>query len=228
MIVADAFGNGISCSPSNYKIANFPEESVKDMLKSLYQLITKHLAINHLHLVIDISMGGMQVFEWILSFALFMDKAIAIVGSPRLSAYDKILWNSAMAALETARDCKACLPAAKHTVAMIHALHLYTPAYRAEKTASKQYNDFAKTEVLFSKKFSNLDYAAQLKSTISHDAIGSRSWQELKELIKSKVLVVVATKDLMVNPLAAIEFATQLNFSLVELEGNCGHQTTMT
>jgi len=228
VIVADALGNGISFSPSNYKTSTFPEISVKDMVKSQYQLTTKQLDIAHLDHVIGISMGGMQVFEWMVSFPLFMDKAIAIVGSPRLSAYDKLLWNTELSALEAARNCKACLPAAKQTVAMIHELHLYTPSYRAQKTSSNQYDEFVKTEVQFSKKFSHLDYAAQLKSMISHDAIGGRSWQELKELIKAKVLVVVATKDLMVNPVAAIEFATQLNFSLVELKGNCGHQTTMT
>ena len=41
--------------------------------------------------------------------------------------------------------------------------------------------------------------------------------------VKAKVTAVVATKDHMVNPRPALEFAQQLHAATVELDSDCGH-----
>ena len=100
VVVVDAFGNGISSSPSNNP--SFPEITIRDMVNSQYELLTKHLRINHVKVVMGGSMGGFQVMEWLVSYPGFADNAISIVGSPKLSSYDLMLWKTIASPLNTA------------------------------------------------------------------------------------------------------------------------------
>src|SRR4030095_7639245 len=61
IIVVDALGDGVSSSPSNHP--SFPEITIRDMVNSQYQLLTKLLHITHLKVLMGASMGGMQVME---------------------------------------------------------------------------------------------------------------------------------------------------------------------
>ncbi len=70
------------------------------MVESQHQLLTRVLHINHLHAVIGISMGGMQTFQWAVAYPGFMDKAIPLVGSPRLAPYDLLLLQTWVDAIE--------------------------------------------------------------------------------------------------------------------------------
>src|SRR4030095_9517014 len=90
IIMVDAFGNGVSSSPSN--TTSFPSITIRDMVNSQYQLLTEHLKINHLYAVIGLSMGGMQAFEWVVAYPHFLDKALPIVGTPKQSFYDILTW----------------------------------------------------------------------------------------------------------------------------------------
>ncbi len=228
VIVADALGNGVSSSPSNYSAKNkivFPDFTLSDVVHTQYRLLSQ-LHIKQLYAAIGISMGGMQVFQWLVAYPGFITKAISINGTPRQSAYDKLLWNTELSAIEATKNCKSCEAKSLQTLAMIHELHLYTPAYRAEKTLPNQYDSFVK-EVQFSKNTSPLDWAAQLKAMIGHDVIKNSTWDGLRAKLKAKVLVAVATQDLMVNPISSIEFAKQLDYRLLELKENCGHQSSV-
>ena len=100
IIVVDALGNGLSSSPSNTK--DFPDVTIRDMVNSQYVLLTKHLGIFHLKAVMGISMGGMQTMEWLVAYPGFAEKAIPIVGTPRQSAYDMMLWKTQASILQEA------------------------------------------------------------------------------------------------------------------------------
>ncbi len=74
VIMIDALTNGVSSSPSN--TSNFPSVTITDMVNSQYQMVTKHLGIDHLYAVIGVAMGGMQAFEWLVTYPNFMDKVV--------------------------------------------------------------------------------------------------------------------------------------------------------
>lgn len=227
LILVDALGNGVSSSPSN--TVGFPDITIKDMVNAEHQLLTKTLSINHLYAVMGISMGGMQTFEWLTSYPDFMEKAIPIVGTPKQSFYDKILWKTEWNIIEQAGKNPKARQEAMKQVAMVHNLNLFTPlhwnniqkAENADAQIKKAGEDYMKGNY-------SENWICQIKAMLSQDIYqtSGKNLENLKDFLKAKILVVVATQDNMVNPVAAMEFSKSLGTDYLELTGECGHVAT--
>jgi homoserine O-acetyltransferase/O-succinyltransferase len=90
VVLVDAIGNGVSSSPSNSKrqpLMKYPKFTIRDMVEAEHRLCTDLLYLPHLRAVLGISMGGMQAFEWVVTYPDFMDIGIPCLGrrSPLLS-----------------------------------------------------------------------------------------------------------------------------------------------
>ncbi|AQG78321.1 alpha/beta fold hydrolase [Spirosoma montaniterrae] len=224
-IVVDALGNGVSSSPSNSTAqpgAQFPTISIRDMVRAEYQLVTNVLNLKRLHAVMGISMGGMQSFEWAVSYPDFVDKIIPIVGTPKQSSYDRQFWGTQLAVLERGNFS----PDAMRTVGDLHELNLTTPAHYLKTLKPEDQPDFMRKKEAGYGGQNPYNWASQLRAMIGHDIYRGRSAAELKNVIKAKLLVVVATQDHMVTPGTATELARALNLPLIELTGDCGHLAT--
>ena len=230
VIAVDALGDGVSSSPSNSGSQHgtrFPTLTISDMVDAEYRLATEVLHLKHLHAVMGISMGGFQTFEWMVKYPAFMDLAIPIVGSPRLTSYDLLLWQ---AEIEAAQDDPLyqggnyTQPPKLPLVEFIHQMNLSTPAHYARTVAR---NDYPKVQEGYYAKgilpFDANDWLAQLAAIVSHDVANGSTMESAAKKVKAKVLVVAAARDHMVNPRPALEFAVLIHATTLVLESDCGH-----
>ena len=230
LILIDALGNGISSSPSNSKQQprlSFPEFSIRDMVETEYALVTKQFQLHHVYAIAGISMGGMQAFQWAVSYPDFADKIIPIVGSPQLDAADLLLWNGEMQAIQ--RDTAfhqgqyqgmPSMPA----VSMMHAFALHTPTNLANEIPRDSFDQWLH-QLSGNEHFDWNNRIRQLQAMIGNDIAKDAhgSLEEAAKKIHAKMLIITARQDHMVNPLPAAKLARILHANLVELESDCGH-----
>ncbi len=228
IVAVDAFGNGVSSSPSNSKQQpnqTFPRFTIKDMVNAQHLLLTRDLHLPRLYGLIGISMGGMMAYQWMVSYPDFLDKAVAIAGSPRLTSYDLLLWQAQLSAINAYRGSPDAKNAGMKTVAAIHNLHLRTPRYIANHTTPEAFPQFIAEAEKSIMKFNEFDWAAQLKAIMDHDIYRSfgKEIVAATKTIRAKALIIWTLQDLTVNPEPAQTFARYLQAETSELAGDCGH-----
>jgi homoserine O-acetyltransferase/O-succinyltransferase len=221
IVIVDALTNGVSSSPSN--TPGFPDVTIRDMVNSQHQLLVNVLKINHLLAVMGISMGGMQTFEWVVAYPGFADKAIPIVGTPKQSSYDLLVWQTMADLITEAGTDKVKLDFAYRRAYNILLMNLNTPEYFVKTRNEEGLNAFLGGE--YTKLMKPEDYLGGLKAMISHDIYKSAgiSFDEIRNKIKTDMLIIVSAQDHLVNPASAIKLCDKLNAQLVTLYNDCGH-----
>jgi homoserine O-acetyltransferase len=232
VIVVDSLGDGISSSPSNSKTqpgVNFPKFSIRDMVNAEQKLVTESLHLPHVRAVIGFSMGGMQAFQWSVSYPGLVDKTVSIVGSPQLTSYDMLEWRTAQLALESDPDWKG----GRYTrqpelrlMNMVQTLLLQTPQFVATNTPRQKYQEFESDLVQGPDDLDANDTLRQIQALLTADVAAPfrGSLQGAAAVVRGKVLVIVNKQDHVVNPLPSVEFAKMLHAQLIELDSNCGHR----
>jgi homoserine O-acetyltransferase len=82
IIVPDSIGHGRSSKPSDGLRARFPRYAYADMVALQHRLVTEGLSVDHLRLVIGVSMGGMHAWMWAEKYPEFMDALLPLVCLP--------------------------------------------------------------------------------------------------------------------------------------------------
>ena len=164
----------------------------------------------------------MQVFQWLVTYPNFMEKAIPIVGTPRPAPYDVMHWHAQIEALMRDRDWHRGNYSVNPSRALDFAfgeILLTTPTdYNRRKTREQVLADLAKAQ--HEKRFDANDKIRQVQAMLELDV--SRE----SGAVKAKVFVVVAKFDHVVTPGPATEFATLIGAKLLSLDGDCGHLAT--
>jgi homoserine O-acetyltransferase len=235
VVAIDALSNGVSSSPSNSRLQprmKFPRFTLRDTVDSQHVLLTRVLKIDHVKAIVGISMGGMQAFQWLVSYPDFMDKAIPIVGSPRLAPYDLLLWQAQIEALTRDRDWQggnySTNPARALDFAFGELLLTSPPDYNKRKKRDEVLADLEKARREHKGSDANnkiRQTQAMMQLDVSRDFGGSL--ERAAKAVKAKVFVVVSRFDHVVTPGPAIEFGSLIGAKILELESECGHLATV-
>lgn len=235
VILVDSIGNGVSTSPSNstmQPLMEFPKFTIRDMVESEHRLATETLHLSHLYAVMGISMGGMQTFEWVVTYPGFMDLAIPMSGSPQTTSYDKLLWTSEIDAIELDPAWNHGKPKGTLTQGLalaeeIDSMNVTSPAYRTSHTSPDEFDTFlaAIKKSAMGEAGGAIDQIRQRQAILSLDIFREfhLSLGGIAKAVHSKMLVIVAPQDHMVNPGPATAFGRALGAPLVSLDSPCGH-----
>jgi homoserine O-acetyltransferase len=232
VIAVDALSNGVSSSPSNstqQPRMQFPRITISDMVETQYELLTRVLGIHHLKAVMGISMGGMQTLQWIVAYPDFMDRAIPIVGSPRLAPYDLVLWQTQIDAITHDAAWNSGnydKNPASLSETEFGDLVLTTPQYFNQGTTrEKVLERLAHAETSgYGSDANNKIRQSQAMMALDVSTPFGGSMEKAAAAVKAKAFVVVSKYDHTVTPQPAIDFAHLLNARLLILDNDCGHQ----
>ena len=230
-IAVDALGNGVSSSPSNSQLQprmQFPKFTMRDMVNSEHQLLTQVLHLDRVKAVMGISMGGMQTFQWIVSYPGFMDKAIPIVGTPHPGPYDMLHWQAEIDIIMNDRGWNNgdyTENPARVTLGELGAMLLSTPeGYNRQMTRQQVFDSVEKFKT--DPAFDANNHIRQAQAVMALDVAQEfgGSTERAAAAVKAKVLVIVATRDHAVTPGEAQAFAKLIHADVLELSGDCGHR----
>ncbi len=232
VITVDALSNGVSSSPSNSRLQprmKFPRITIRDMVETQHELLSRILGIHHLKAVMGVSMGGMQTFQWMVAYPDFMDKAIPIVGSPRLAPYDLVLWQTQIDAIMNDPAWKGGnyeKNPARGAEMEFGDLFLTSPEhFNQSTTREKVMQELAAAPSLNQGSDAN-DKIRQSQAMMELDVSQpfGGSMQRAAAAVKARVFIIASKNDLTVTPGPAIDFAHLLNAKLLVLDDDCGHQ----
>ena len=232
VVAIDALSNGVSSSPSNSKLQprmKFPRYTMRDLVNSQHEFLTKILKINHVRAVTGVSMGGMQTFQWMVSYPDFMDRAIPIVGSPQPAPYDLIHWQMQIDQTKNSLGWKngnyAKNPARVFEYE-IGAILLTTPDY-VNRTMSREkvFEEIKKAATETKGGMDSNDKIRQTEAMLTLDVTEKfgGSWEKTAASVKAKSLVIVSKYDHTVTPAPALKFAELLKSETIVADGDCGH-----
>ena len=82
IVMPDGIGHGKSSKPSDGLRQRFPRYGYRDMIRAQHRLVTEGLGLDHLHVVMGTSMGGMQTWLWGIHYPDFMDCLVPLASLP--------------------------------------------------------------------------------------------------------------------------------------------------
>jgi homoserine O-acetyltransferase/O-succinyltransferase len=229
VLIVDALADGHSSSPSNTPGAvrrAFAELTIGDMVESQRRLLVERLGIGHVHAVVGISMGGLQAFEWVVRHPTFADAVVPIVGSPRVLAYDQLIYGALVS--EAEHGTRAGLPedSVWTQLSRLETLFMRTPAAMNDSGPARLATDVASLARAYRSQGWKLDdYAAQMRAIRRQDvtvAFGG-DLSRAAEAVRARMLVVYSVDDHIVSASPAAEFARYAGADTLAVRSPCGH-----
>ena len=95
-LAAPSLDPNLTTSPTRSGLnMSFPRFNIRDMVNAEYRMLTECLGIKHLIAVSGYSLGGMEAFQWAVSYADFMDAVIPMSPQAKAHRQENFIWESA-------------------------------------------------------------------------------------------------------------------------------------
>lgn len=229
VVGVDAFGDGVSSSPSNstrqHGVA-FPVFNMEDMVHAQYRLLTGVLHVAHLHAAVGLSMGGEQVFAWAVLYPHFVDVAVPIVGTPQVTPFDLLSKTIVIDAIEADPAYQRGHYTQQPPLRLANEIGFQmvsAPPYRNEHTSRSKFPVWLAQIEAPQRQDAN-DRVWQARAILHHDLLHGRTIDEAaKATAPVRFLVVVAAQDRMVTPQPALAWAAALRAPTYISPGACAH-----
>jgi homoserine O-acetyltransferase len=228
-VAIDAFGDGISSSPSNSSQQHgpaFPVFTMEDMARAQYRVMTEVLHLPHLHAVLGLSMGGEQVFAWSVLYPHYVDLAIPIVGTPQVTAFDLLSKHIVIDAIEADPAYKGGHYTAEPPLRLANEIGFQMVSAPQYRNANTQRSDFPNwlAQIEAPQRQDANDRVWQAKAILHHDLLHGRPLADVAHsAVPVRFLVVVAAQDRMVTPQPALAWAAALGAPTYISPGACAH-----
>jgi len=229
VIAIAAPGNGESETPASIDdvfSATFPNLTISDFVRSQHQLLTEYLRIQHVKALIGGSMGGMQVFEWMVRYPNFMDKAIPYVGTPKTAVSDRLSHRFRLNLIR--QGWRQGLPQ-DSIIAQIRLFTMimaHSPDY-LNRTYSWPEMQTRINRVMRQPRLSIPlpGYLIGLRAMLRHDVSAEfdHHMEAAAQAVKARCLIIVSLSDHLVNPRPALRFAKMLRAQTLVLDDDRGH-----
>jgi len=183
------------------------------------------LELDGLHGVAGISLGGMQAFEWATTYPDFVARAVPVLASPRMTAYDLLSW----ALFETIVE--GCGPKCEdHTRQMAHTFltvsGLRTPEYWNRNLSREDVPGFLDRiqdqAQYLPDKYDMLTHLGAISMMDVSEPFGG-SLERAANAVQAERFIVVNDPDLLVTPEPSRRFAEMSGGRLLETDSDCGH-----
>lgn len=92
IVIPDGLGRGGSSKPSDGMGADFPHYGYGDVTAANHRLLIEGLEVQHLRLVLGVSMGGMQTWMWGEQYPDMADALMPVVSQPAAISGRNWLW----------------------------------------------------------------------------------------------------------------------------------------
>lgn len=229
VILAGAYGNGVSSSPViNKTISNkkFPPITIEDMVKGQYRIVTEKFGLKKLFAIIGGSMGGMQALEWAVKFPDLVENLIVYVSTPKLTSADIFAHEISLKLIKNGWAAGQSDEEIADILSLYATTNSRSPGFWAENIETSQADqsiiDFKKA---FSKDFNSQNYYCQLMAGRTHDITRNfdGSLEKAAKNIKARCLIIISEQDHSVNPGPSKELAKYIGAETLILNNNCGH-----
>lgn len=227
-VAFDAFGDGVSSSPSNSKRQHgpeFPAFTMEDMVRAQYRVLTEVLHVRHVHAAVGLSMGGEQVFAWAVLYPKFLDLAVPVVGTPKVTSFDLLSKQILIEAIESDPGYMGGRYVKEPELRLANAigtLIVSAPQYRNAEVPKERFAEWMKLVESPQRQDAN-DRVWQARAIMHHDVLHGRTIEEVARGVPAKFLVIVAAEDRMVTPQPALEWAKAVGAETYISTGSCAH-----
>ena len=198
------------------------------MVESQHEMLKKQMGIKHLYAIMGISLGGIQTFQWAVSYPNFSPRLIPIVGTPQPTSYDLMGYNIFRRIIESDSAYyhgRYKVNPVISTGSMMLEYSATTPSRKSRYMSRDSFMMWQnKVDTTQAPDWNDTYY--QLKAIISHDIARDfgGSLKAAAEHVNARMLIVVSMQDHLMNPLPAMAFAKMIQARMIILNNDLGHE----